>query len=108
MNIQKLELLTVDLQGQRNFYANILELPVELTSAGLVIKAGATEILFTQAAAGFKGAYHFAFNIPENQFQAAKKWLTDRITLLHDKSGQEDFELNSWNSSSVYFLDATG
>ena len=108
MNIQKLELLAVDLQGQKEFYANILELPTQLSSSGLFVEAGATELLFRQAPADFDGAYHFAFNIPENQFLEAKVWLTGRISLLHDKNGEEEFGSNRWNSDSVYFLDAAG
>jgi hypothetical protein len=108
MNILKLELLALDLLAQRDFYVNILELPTELGSPGLRVQAGSTEILFKQAPADFEGAYHFAFNIPENQFQSAKKWLTSRTSLLHDKNGQEDFESKIWNSSSFYFSDAAG
>jgi len=108
MNIQKLELLSVDLHGQSDFYAHTLELPAEFTPAGLLVQAGRTEILFIQAPSGFDGAYHFAFNIPENQFYTAKKWLMNRVPLLHDKSGKEDFESKSWDSDSVYFLDADG
>jgi hypothetical protein len=108
MNIQKLELFSVDLLAQRDLYANVLALPAELTPSGLAVKAGTTEILFSQAPADFDGAYHFAFNIPENQFQAARKWIESRISLLHDKSGKEDFESISWNSDSIYFLDAAG
>jgi hypothetical protein len=108
VNIQKLELLSLDLVAQRDFDANFLELPTKLASSGLAVQAGMSEILFKQAPSGFGGAYHFAFNIPENQFSTAKKWLTSRISLLHDKSGQEDFESKTWNSSSIYFLDAAG
>jgi catechol-2,3-dioxygenase len=108
MNIRKLELLAADLQAQRNFYANVLELPTELNSSNLVVKAGQTEILFSHAPADFEGAYHFAFNIPENQFGAAKKWITSRIPLLRDKNGVEEFLSDNWNSSSIYFLDAAG
>jgi catechol-2,3-dioxygenase len=64
--------------------------------------------VFTQAPSEFTGAYHFAFNIPENQYQAAKQWITGRLILLRDKSGQEDFESKSWTSTSLYFLDAAG
>ncbi|MEO8355941.1 MAG: hypothetical protein ABI621_08505 [Chloroflexota bacterium] len=108
MNILKLKLLAGDLQAQNNFYSNVLELPTELTSSGLLIKAGTTEFLFTEAPSGFDGAYHFAFNIPENQFQNSKKWITSRIPLLRDKSGKEEFESKTWNSDSIYFLDAAG
>lgn len=108
MHIQKLELLSLDLTAQRGFYANVLKLPAELNSSGLIVQAGGTEILFKQAPADFEGAYHFAFNIPENQFQAAKSWLTKRNPVLRDKNGKEDFESNSWNSDSIYFFDAAG
>jgi catechol-2,3-dioxygenase len=108
MNIQKLELLTVDLQAQRDFYASILDLPVELKSSGLLVKAGETELLFTQAPIGFDGAYHFAFNIPENQYQNAKEWIKSRTSLLQDNTGIEDFHSRTWDSDSVYFLDAAG
>ncbi len=56
MNIMKLELLTADLWAQKDFYANILELPVKLTSSGLEVKAGRTDLLFTQAPTDFDGA----------------------------------------------------
>ena len=108
MNIQKLELLTVDLHGQRDFFGNVLELPTQLSSSSLLVQAGRSEIVFKQAPSDFRGAYHFAFNIPENQFQGAKKWIMNRTSLLHDKSGKEDFESKSWDSDSVYFLDAAG
>ena len=108
MNIQRIELLTVDLEAQKNFYTNILELPTEPTSSQLLIKAGKTEILFAQAPSGFDGAYHFAFNIPENQYFAAKQWASGRFALLKDKSGKEDFTSQNWNSDSFYFLDSAG
>ena len=101
MNITRLELLTTDLQAQRDFYANILELPVKVSPAGLEVKAGETDILFTQAPPAFDGAYHFAFNIPENQIHAAKEWISSRAPLLRDESGTDEFDSISWNSDSV-------
>jgi catechol-2,3-dioxygenase len=108
MNIQELNLSTADLQTQSNFYSNILGLTTKRTSSELLVQAGTTEILFAQAPSGFEGGYHFAFNIPQNQYHAAKKWLTNRIPLLKDTSGREDFHSDSWNSDSFYFLDAAG
>ena len=108
MKITRLELLTNDLQAQRDFYADVLELPVNLTSSGLEVQAGETELVFKQAWSDFDGAYHFAFNIPENQYDAAKRWIKSRISLLKDKTGKEDFESKTWRSDSVYFLDAAG
>ncbi|HZJ24557.1 MAG TPA: hypothetical protein VFD54_14665 [Anaerolineales bacterium] len=108
MHITYLELQASDLQAQKDFYANILELPVKLTSLGLEVKTGNTDILFAQAAADFDGAYHFAFNIPQNQFRGAKDWISRRVPLLHDENGKDEFESESWNSVSVYFKDAAG
>lgn len=108
MNITRLELLTTRLSIQKDFYQNILELPVILTSSNLEVKAGQTELVFTQAPADFDGAYHFAFNVPENQFHAAKTWISERIPLLRDESGRDEFNSESWNSDSVYFKDAAG
>jgi len=68
MHITYLELPTKDLQTQKDFYSKILELPAILAGNKLEITAGETELVFTQADSNFDGAYHFAFNIPENQF----------------------------------------
>lgn len=108
MKITRLELLSSDLRAQRDFFADVLELPVNLTSSALEVKAGETDLVFKQAWSDFEGAYHFAFNIPENQYEAAKKWITSRIPVLRDKNGQEDFESKTWESISLYFLDAAG
>jgi catechol-2,3-dioxygenase len=108
MKITRLELLTTDLQAQRDFYADVLDLPVNLTSSTLEVQVGESVLVFKQAWSDFDGAYHFAFNIPENQYEAARQWIRSRLSLLRDKTGKEDFESKSWNSTSLYFLDAAG
>ena len=108
MNIKRLELLAKDLQAQREFYSYVLDLPVNLSSEKLEVQVGKTTLVFKQAAPDFDGAYHFAFNIPENQFYAAKAWLARRASILHDKNGKEEFASQDWNSHSLYFKDAAG
>ena len=108
MNITYLELPTRDLLAQMDFYSKALELSAYLSAEKLEIQVGATKLVFTQADPDFNGAYHFAFNIPENQFHAAKAWISNRIPLLHDETGKDEFESESWNSNSVYFKDAAG
>lgn len=108
MKILELEISSVDLPAQRDFYANILELPVTLDSAILEVQAGRTILRFTQAPSEFIGAYHLAFNIPKNQYQSAKQWIMSRISLLRDRTGKEDFESTSWESTSLYFSDTAG
>jgi catechol-2,3-dioxygenase len=108
MFIKQLELLTSDLYAQRDYYANVLELPVHLSADSLEVAAGNTELIFRQAPAGWQGAYHFCFNIPENQFIHAKAWIFARIPLLKDEKGADEFRSESWNSTSLYFKDTAG
>ena len=79
MNITYLEIPTKDLIAQRDYYSQALELPVNLFAEKLEVQAGETVLVFTQASPDFDGAYHFAFNIPENQSSAAKDWISARI-----------------------------
>jgi len=108
MKITYLELPTKDLIAQRDYYSQVLELPVTLSADKLKVQVGETTLVFTQALPDFDGAYHFAFNIPKNQFGAAKAWISARIPLLKDEDGQIEFESASWNSHSVYFKDTAG
>jgi catechol 2,3-dioxygenase-like lactoylglutathione lyase family enzyme len=107
MNITRLELLSADLEAQRDFYANVLELPVRLDAPILEVQAGRTRLFFTHTPE-FDGAYHFAFNIPTNQFDSAKTWISSRVPLLQDENGNNEFHSENWNSSSVYFKDPAG
>lgn len=108
MNITRLELPARDLQAQKEFYANALALPVNLTAGKLEVKAGKTDLSFTQTGPEFDGAYHFAFNIPENQIRSAKEWLMPRTVLLKDEQGNDYFQHSGWNSEAVYFKDPAG
>jgi catechol 2,3-dioxygenase-like lactoylglutathione lyase family enzyme len=107
MDIRRLELLSADLEAQRNFYEDVLELPVRLDEPVLAVQAGRSRLFFTHVPE-FDGAYHFAFNIPTNQFEAAKTWISSRIPLLRDENGHDEFHSENWNSSSVYFNDPAG
>lgn len=108
MHIQYLELSTLDLYSQQTFYFGVLDLPVEAFTDQLKVKAGTTTLVFTQAKSNFDGAYHFAFNIPANQLLAAKAWIAERVPLLRDENGKDDFDSTNWNSHSVYFKDGAG
>ncbi|MBK9924117.1 MAG: hypothetical protein IPP66_02395 [Anaerolineales bacterium] len=108
MDITYLELPTKDLHAQKEYYSNVLGLPVELSTERLEVKVGSTALVFTQADADFDGAYHFAFNIPENQFHASKEWIASRVPLIKDTEGGDEFVSESWNSQSIYFKDAVG
>jgi len=109
LKITYLELPVKNLIAQKEFYAEVLQLPVTSTSAvELKIHAGATELVFTKADESFDGAYHFAFNIPENKFDESKHWISSRIPLLKDTDGRDEFASDRWKSHSLYFKDAAG
>jgi len=108
MLIKRLELSTLDLIAQRDYYAYVLDLPAHLEDDYLLVKAGKTDIIFTQAPSDWEGQYHFCFNIPENQFLQAKVWLSKRIPLLKDAQGNDEFKSESWNAASLYFKDTAG
>jgi catechol 2,3-dioxygenase-like lactoylglutathione lyase family enzyme len=107
MDIKRLELLTADLEAQKDFYGNVLELPVRLDEPILEVQAGRSRLFFTYVPE-FDGAYHFAFNIPTNRFESAKRWISSRVPLLRDENGNDEFHSENWNSSSVYFKDPAG
>ena len=108
MIITRLELLTSDLPAQLDFYSSLLELPARLAGDTLTVTAGKTNLVFTQAPAEWRGAYHFCFNIPENRFAQARAWISAKVPLLPDEKGNDEFHSKTWNASSIYFKDAAG
>lgn len=108
MHITELRLKSHMLADLRLFYTRQLGLPLLEDSGGhLVLQVGGTRLVFEQADAGSQPFYHFAFDVPENQFLAAKTWIEQRVMLL--MAGNEDhFHLLDWNAHNVYFYDAAG
>jgi hypothetical protein len=51
--------------------------------------------------------YHFAFNIPSNQFQEAKAWLKGKTTLLLE-DGEDEADFSFWPAHACYFEDPAG
>ncbi len=110
MFITRVELHTPDLKQQALFYGETLGLDTRIIAGRQVlVRAGMTELFFTQADENWQGAYHFAFNIPENLFEEAKQWLLMRVNLLTDEHGIDTtFDFKNWNAHSMYFKDAAG
>jgi catechol-2,3-dioxygenase len=107
MQIHELRLKTADLNLQRDFYARSLRLPiVSQRTHSLTIQVGRSILVFEQED-GWQGRYHFAFNVPENQFSAAKAWITQRTSLAR-LNEDDEFHSAGWNADMLYFYDAAG
>ena len=108
MKISEIQLETDRLAEVKRFYRTVLELPlVRESRRSVVFAAGRSRLAFTQASAGETPFYHFAFNIPENQIDAARAWLGSRVALL-ERDGDPVFHLEKWNAHALYFHDPVG
>jgi extradiol dioxygenase family protein len=107
MEILALKIKTGNIQTQQHFYSGQLGLPSEITNDTLTIRFGSSELQFVQDSA-FTGRYHFAFDIPNNQFQNATQWLEQRTSLASDINGNTRFEAGEWNADNIYFYDPQG
>jgi catechol 2,3-dioxygenase-like lactoylglutathione lyase family enzyme len=107
MHIMALKLQSRDLQAQRDFYEHRLGLACQIAGDTLRVQIGSSELIFEHRP-DFEGRSHFAFDIPENQFEAGTHWLEQRITIASDTNGKTRFETGEWNADNVYFYDPQG
>lgn len=108
MKILELQLVTANLEAQHRFYVEVLGLKMlEFTEHHLTVQIGSSLLKFTRQP-DFSGRYHFAFDIPENQLEAAKTWLETRAALIADVDSETVFGGGDWNSDAVYFRDPNG
>lgn len=107
MNILELELQTNhSLNELAHFYTNLLsQSPVEQTEQHLMFQIGTSKLTFKFLKSAQPSRYHFAINIPKNQFEEAKEWLSKQVSLVKDKDGEHVFHSESWNADIVYFYD---
>jgi hypothetical protein len=108
MKILSLQLLSRSLPAQHRFYHELLGFPAVLSEQTLEVTAGRTQLIFKAAPVCWRGVYHFAFNIPHNQFRQAKSWAGQRSPLIVDKRGANEFDFSSWNAHGLYFYDPSG
>jgi catechol 2,3-dioxygenase-like lactoylglutathione lyase family enzyme len=102
-------LLTKNPALLRDFYAEKLGLNVVLdTDQQVMLNVGESQLTFDKARDGWRGFYHFAFNIPRNQFAEAKAWSTELITLIKTPEGADTVHHDKWQADSLYFYDPAG
>lgn len=105
MHFRRLILYSNQLDELEKFYGNKMGFPVKRPAEDeLKITAGKSEIVFHKS--DKPRHYHFAFNIPPQQVDEAKKWLEKRVELMEDSETEEELiDFVTWNAHSMYFLD---
>ena len=92
----------------KQFYKTTLNFP--LTSEehnSFTIKVGKTTITFTKAPVEEKPFYHFAFDVPSNQFEEAKAWTKGKVELSQGQ-GDDEVYFAFIDAKSIYFEDPAG
>lgn len=107
MHIKKIHLISSNLDAQAHFFAEILLLPTERKNDCLTVKVGTSQLVFQQGQVD--GHYHYAFDIPQNQFDEAVAWLRARgVSILADCTGKQLYHHANINAHAVYFRDTDG
>lgn len=103
---KKLVLYTAELKQLRRFYMNVLSLPIDtITNNSFNVQIGSSTITFIQQEKEAK--YHFAINIPGNQFTIIKEWISDRQA-LETQEGIDEIYRVKFNADSFYIKDPSG
>lgn len=109
MKIKALTLFTADISKAKAFYHQLLGFEcIEESTPAITFKIGYSFLTFQQTNDFQNPAYHFAFNIPENQIDAAKSWLSSKVTLQRDETGNTIIDFKNWNAQALYFYDSIG
>jgi catechol 2,3-dioxygenase-like lactoylglutathione lyase family enzyme len=97
---------TDQLAAMRRFYGNILELEItERAEDRFTVRIGTTDMTFK--AVDRPAFYHFAINIPGNQFSMLKHWIQDRVP-LNWEDGVDEVYFRAFDADSMYFEDPAG
>jgi catechol 2,3-dioxygenase-like lactoylglutathione lyase family enzyme len=108
MKIKSVSLKTDRLAELLSFYSGTLGMDlVSQTDAGFTLDAGGSELTFDHSSEHTGAFYHFAFNIPENQFDDSIKWLEGKADLI-TLDGEHIFDFKAWDAHSIYFYDPAG
>lgn len=103
---QSVSLYTNQLKTLQRFYMNIMELPIiDRSKKSFTIKVGTSHLTFKET--DVPAFYHFAFNIPGNQFSLIKSWIKNKIP-LNREGGRDEVYFRNFDADSIYFEDPAG
>ncbi|MFD2114788.1 hypothetical protein ACFSTH_02415 [Paenibacillus yanchengensis] len=107
MKIQSVKLLTSNLEKQKIFYTQLMELPLlNDHSDTFTIIVGTSHLTFERSSnVNENPFYHFAFDIPGNKVDEAITWLDSKgISLNLLPQDKHQIYLKTWNATSIYFM----
>ncbi|MBK7937117.1 MAG: glyoxalase [Lewinellaceae bacterium] len=109
MKIHSIKLETAHLSGVVDFYRSVLGLHTASVEPGTVhVQIGNSWLVFAENP-GFRGIYHFAFNIPCNQIREGMAWLErSNIDLIANEKGEKQMDFANWHAEATYFFDPAG
>lgn len=97
---------TNQLKILKGFYSNVLGLQIlESSSSYFTVSIGTSTLTFCESEQST--LYHFAINIPGNQFTLAKHWALERVTLNREDSVDEIY-YKRFDADAFYFEDPAG
>ncbi|PEB39076.1 VOC family protein [Bacillus pseudomycoides] len=108
MLISRVTLYSNALEEMKDFYLNKLDFQLLHSSEmSFSIQVGESELEFRKNNLNSKPFYHFAFNIPSNQFSEAKEWAKKKV-VLNVEDGEDEVYFSRSNAYSFYFMDPAG
>lgn len=108
LDIILVKLQTNQLNAMKFFYESILGFKVvEEAHNKFTIQTGLTAVTFSDERVIKNPFYHFAFDIPSNQFNNAKEWIKQKVQLSTENDNDEVY-FESIKAKSLYFEDPAG
>lgn len=90
----------------KRFYRNVMGFEIiQSSTEEFSVKVGESTIIFRQS--DQPAFYHFAINVPGNQFSMIKHWMQERLTLNREKAVDQVY-FSNFDADSVYFEDPAG
>ncbi|MCW3090973.1 MAG: hypothetical protein JWP81_2042 [Ferruginibacter sp.] len=105
MLIKEIQLLADDPDGTIQFYNEILGLKILSSDHTRISFSAGSSVLTFLRSEDTRPFYHFAFNIPWNQFEAAMDWVGSKLKLIEVTPGNAIADFKSWNAKAFYFFD---
>lgn len=108
MRILELHLLAENLEEAAAFYQGLIEFEILHQDKQLLTLATGDTQLHFRPANGAPALYHFAFEVPNNKFEDAYQWFSERVELMPITPDSFIADFVNWKAKSFYFRDNQG